>query len=572
MDLKIFYLVAVFLSTFEIIFYYETTLNKTNKNFLFLCVTTLVSNFGYSMSTYATTLEAALSDSMISYIGSMLTVYFMLVVVFEMCKIHFIPGFRITLLLSILVFMVAMATTTDLNLFFAHSYIDRTNGITILKFENGPIMYLYIFYLLSVNLSAFVVIIKSIITKQKVSKVILWSLLFMMIFGTAAYLIPLFLKNRINLMPYTYIIMEAAFIIITIRANMYDLSSNLMNVYKSRGGYGYITFDLKKHYLGCDELALQIFPELEQAVVDSYIPDTYTDVIEQLHYFEDGWKWTDNIDKDFTITCNGTAAICTIHYISYKSKSIGYLFEIRDDTKQQNYIKGINDYNKALADAVNEKTKKIYDIQDSIIKGMAIMIERRDNSTGGHILRTSDCVRIFSDELLKHDEFKWCTSSFCSCLVKAAPMHDLGKIAVDDAILRKPGKFNEDEYNEMKKHTVEGSYIVHEVLKSTTDEEFKTISVNIAHYHHEKWNGEGYPEHLVAENIPIEARIMALADVFDALVSKRCYKEAKSFDEAFKIIQDDLGEHFDPLLGKIFLNCRPQLEYYYSKALNNDKS
>ena len=207
-------------------------------------------------------------------------------------------------------------------------------------------------------------------------------------------------------------------------------------------------------------------------------------------------------------------------------------------------------------------------MQESIIKGMATMVESRDNSTGGHILRTSDCIQIFTEELLKHPELKECTPEFCNNLIKAAPMHDLGKISVDDSILRKPGIFTEDEYNKMKRHAAEGAVIVEKVLHEIEDEDFKRIAINVAHYHHEKWDGNGYPENLQGEQIPLEARIMALADVFDALVSKRCYKEAKSFDEAFEIIKNNLGHHFDPVIGQIFIDCRPQLEAYYSAKVH----
>jgi HD-GYP domain-containing protein (c-di-GMP phosphodiesterase class II) len=110
--------------------------------------------------------------------------------------------------------------------------------------------------------------------------------------------------------------------------------------------------------------------------------------------------------------------------------------------------------------------------------------------------------------------------------------------------------------------------MVEKVLAEIDDADFKNIAINVAHYHHEKWDGSGYPEHLKGNEIPLEARIMALADVFDALVSKRCYKEAKSFDEAFEIIKNDLGHHFDPEIGKIFIQCRPQLIAYYSSSVN----
>ena len=206
--------------------------------------------------------------------------------------------------------------------------------------------------------------------------------------------------------------------------------------------------------------------------------------------------------------------------------------------------------------SLDEKTKRLIAVQNSVLTGMATMVESRDNSTGGHIRRTSDCVRVFAAELDLPE-------NFLEAVVKAAPMHDLGKIAVPDAILQKPGKFTDEEYEKMKSHSAQGAKIVEEVLSEVDDLDFKKIAINIAHYHHEKWDGSGYPDHLHAEEIPLEARIMALADVFDALVSKRCYKESFSYDKAFQIIEESLGTHFDPILGKKFITCRNKLENLY---------
>lgn len=164
-------------------------------------------------------------------------------------------------------------------------------------------------------------------------------------------------------------------------------------------------------------------------------------------------------------------------------------------------------------------------MQDRIIIGISDIVESRDNSTGGHVKRTSEAVRIFMDEIEKASEEFYKTKKYCENVIKAAPMHDLGKIAVEDYILKKPGRFDEEEYQLMKVHAALGAHIVEKALKGIEDEEFMNIAKNMAHYHHEKWDGKGYPEGLVGEDIPLEARIMALADVFDALVSKRCYKE-----------------------------------------------
>ena len=142
-------------------------------------------------------------------------------------------------------------------------------------------------------------------------------------------------------------------------------------------------------------------------------------------------------------------------------------------------------------------------------------------------------------------------------------MHDIGKIGVADAVLRKQGRYTAEEYGLMKKHSEIGYHMVSEILSGVEEPDFVRVAENVAHYHHEKVDGTGYPEGLRGKEIPKEARIMALADVFDALVSKRCYKEAYPYDEAFSIIEKDAGTHFDAELTKVFLSCRTELEAYY---------
>ena len=161
-----------------------------------------------------------------------------------------------------------------------------------------------------------------------------------------------------------------------------------------------------------------------------------------------------------------------------------------------------------------------------------------------------DNVLNLSDDMIKN-------------LIKAAPMHDLGKIAVDDQILRFEGRYEPWQFEKMKAHAAEGARIVHEILKDTDDKAFHHLAENVAHYHHERWDGSGYPEGLKGEEIPLEARIMAIADVYDALVSKRVYKESMSFEAADRIISEGMGTHFDPQLKECYEKARPRLEEFY---------
>ena len=223
---------------------------------------------------------------------------------------------------------------------------------------------------------------------------------------------------------------------------------------------------------------------------------------------------------------------------------------------------------------INEQAQKIQiqnarviEMQNNTIIGMANLVENRDVDTGEHVKRTSAYVKLLAEEAKKTLEYRnVLTDKYIALVVKAAPMHDIGKIVVPDAILKKPGKLTLDEFLQIQRHTIEGARIVHEVLDDNSDPEYVKIAAEIALCHHEKWNGSGYPQQLEGLDIPVCARIMALADVFDALVSMRCYKEPFSCDEAFQIIQDASGKHFDPVLVDCFMKIRPKIEKYLKTA------
>ena len=205
--------------------------------------------------------------------------------------------------------------------------------------------------------------------------------------------------------------------------------------------------------------------------------------------------------------------------------------------------------------------KKMSAMQEHIISGLANLIENRDMETGEHITRTSAYAKalaefaredgVYSDEI---------TDDFIALLYTLAPMHDIGKVVVPDRILKKPGKLTEEEFTIMKRHAAVGGDVVREVLNGIADESYQDFASDIATYHHEEWDGKGYPEGRTEEGTPLSARIMAIADVFDALISERCYKEAMSTEEAFSIIADEAGSHFDPKLAKVFLDHRKEFE------------
>lgn len=198
---------------------------------------------------------------------------------------------------------------------------------------------------------------------------------------------------------------------------------------------------------------------------------------------------------------------------------------------------------------------------EEMVMGFATLIENRDNNTGGHVKRTTLYVRLLAEELRNRGYYsEILTRDYMKNLLMAAPMHDVGKIAVPDAILQKPGRLTEEEFEMMKMHTIKGGEIIRETFSRMGNEQYLEIAYEIALHHHEKWNGKGYPDGLSEKEIPLCARIMSIADVFDAVSEKRCYREALPLDECFEIIRSGRERDFDPLLVDIFLDMRNKVE------------
>lgn len=195
-----------------------------------------------------------------------------------------------------------------------------------------------------------------------------------------------------------------------------------------------------------------------------------------------------------------------------------------------------------------------------MVMGFATLVENEDGSTGGHIHRTTTYVEMLARELKKRglcsDEL---TEDYIKNLVMAAPMHDIGKIAIPDAILQKPGKLTAEEFEVMKTHSAKGGEIIEGTFKTIGDDEYSRIAYQVARYHHERWNGRGYPDGLMRKEVPLSARIMAVADVFDAVSAKRCYRDAMPLEKCFEIIENGRGKDFDPVIADVFLDMRDEI-------------
>ncbi|MCR5189675.1 MAG: HD domain-containing protein [Treponema sp.] len=222
---------------------------------------------------------------------------------------------------------------------------------------------------------------------------------------------------------------------------------------------------------------------------------------------------------------------------------------------------------------LERKNYQIIKMQDHTIQSLSNLVENRDEDTGEHVRRTMNYVELLALQMMKSGLFPdILTPKYIRYLRRAAPMHDIGKIVVPDSILKKPGRLTDEEFSEMKKHASEGGRIVHEILDGYEEPEYIQITADIATHHHEKWDGSGYPDRLEGQDIPLCARIMSLADVFDALISPRVYKEPYSYEEAFEIIEKGIGSSFDPIVAMEFLKIKDKLINVNESIKSEEKS
>ena len=520
-----------------------------------------VINLGYALLANASGVSEALAINKFIYLGGCFLGLIILLAVCTLCevRIHRILKFLL-FLLSMAVYFSALSVGYN-DWFYKDASFTVVNGTGILTKEYGWMHTVFMYIVLCYFLCALAVITYCFFRKNQISRKILALLFLPEIICMVSFFGGRKVTGAIELMPAAYLAAQIVYMVIVSRIALYDVTDAAIDSMVQSGKTGFISIDYGGHYLGSNERAKKVFPELLDLTVDLSVKrnktfgEFFIPLLEA--YREDRHRHTAHYEKDDRIYLINIAPL----FSGRREK--GYQVTVTDDTADQRFIRLMNRYNNQLQDEVAEKTAHLEEMHDKLILGLATMVESRDNSTGGHIRRTSEGVRLLLKEM-STEGFPELTDSFRRNLIKAAPMHDLGKIAVDDEVLRKPGRFTPEEYEKMKGHAAAGARIVHEILKGTDDDEFHMIAENVAQYHHERWDGSGYPEKLKGEDIPMEARIMAVADVYDALVSRRAYKEKMSFEEANRIMMEGMGSQFAPEMKEVYCRARPKLEAYYS--------
>ena len=228
--------------------------------------------------------------------------------------------------------------------------------------------------------------------------------------------------------------------------------------------------------------------------------------------------------------------------------------------------------NEILEEKVRERTRELALTQDAIIEAMAGLAEYRDPETGAHIKRTRNYVRVLAEKLRGESGYDgYFTDEIIDLLYKSAPLHDIGKVGVRDDILLKPGPLTDAEFAVMRRHTVYGRDAIQAAAKNLGDNSFLRLAQEIAYTHQERWDGSGYPQGLAGEAIPISGRLMAIADVYDALISRRVYKAPFTHAQAVVVIRDGRGSHFDPAMVDAFLDVQETFRQIALKFSESDE-
>ena len=558
----IFYVANLIFSVLLTILYISRWTKSYNTNITIIFILIPIANIGSVLMEMSTTLEGAMMANRISYIGGCYLSFFIISSIFDVCELHISRWIRGSIFAHCTLLYALAFTAKEGSLFYKHISFSIVDGKPVLEKVYGPLHTFFVVSVIAYAIVSFVAILYTGMQKKKVSNHMLRLLYIPQLISLISYLVNKRFGMEIELLYFGYTLALIVFLLISDRLRLYDVEETAASSMIKGTGTGVILIDNDREYLGSNQAAKAFFPSLNSQGVDVAISDeTLKNTIDS---WIDDYERNGNTDTSRSIG-EGDAKRYYKLNISHLRGNVrvhGWQITIVDETENTKYITLINNYNNDLKREVNQKTNHIVEMHNNLILSMATMVESRDNSTGGHIKRTSEGVRLLINEMKKDSSFDL-TDDFCSDVIKAAPMHDLGKIAVDDAVLRKPGRFTDEEFAIMKTHAAEGAKIVHEILKVTDNESFKVVAENVAHYHHERWDGTGYPEGLSGEAIPLEARIMAIADVYDALVSKRVYKESMSFEAADRIIMEGMGKHFDPQLESCYKSARPHLEEYY---------
>lgn len=524
--------------------------SREQQTALLMTVLAGVSMFGYCFVLQSTTLESMVFAYKIIFLGRAFVYFVTLRFYMEFFDLKLRRWCCAVLFAVSAAIMFVTLTFNRHSYLFRSVYLDVVEGFPVMVTKYGPLfipcMIITFFYVITFP----VIAITHMRHQSKWYKYSVMGILFATFSSLIMNVMSHILKTPFDLTPLGIVPGQIALLLLIYKLNIYDINDTVREMTYNSMDSAIVIVDEHYRFKGCNPLARTLFPALKHTSINQNIDSTSYILYELLHQ-----------GGDSKITHKGHVYYPEVKTLYSKGKLSGYALWLKDVTKQIEHTQLLENYQHDLEFEVNRKTEQLRRIQENMLISFSNIVESRDDITGQHIRRTSTYVDILIKQLVKEGKFKeTLTESYEKHVRLTAPLHDFGKLAISDRILNKPGKLTPEEFETMKTHTIVGGKILDEILSTLEDKEYYRLAKNMALYHHEHWDGKGYPKGLKGEEIPLCARIMAIVDVFDALVSKRPYKEAYSFDKAFGIIEEERGHHFDPVITDSFLAIREELE------------
>lgn len=486
------------------------------------------------------------------FLGGSLMYYTMFQFYSSFCKVKIPRALRHFYTFYVVVVCLALMTY-DIGsyglVFKTWELVPGEDGYLDMVYTVGPAMWAYrllnIVFTISITAISVIYLKRG---KSKKAKLQSRLLFLVMILSLVGYVLEFAFKGT-TLFPFTLSLGGILLMVSVYKLKVYDLHDTVhVEAFESSKSGIIAIGDKDNTFMGANPLAMKLFPSLQNLSISDTIDKTNAPLLSKI---------LDKEEKEFKVH----DAIYEATIDDYPERGVKLVW-LNDVTSQREYVELLQNYQEQLETEVAEKTEYIQQMQNRIILAMADVIENRDGNTGGHVKRTSKIVELIAKAMYE-DGYGNVGKDFYKVVTASAPLHDIGKISISDVILNKPARFTDEEFEIMKTHSAVGADLVLKVFYGVESAAVIHVTESIARSHHEKWDGTGYPEHLKGEDIPLEARIMAIADVYDALLSKRCYKPPMPFEQAHAIMEESFGTHFDPSLKKYFDQCLREIDEFY---------
>jgi len=520
-----------------IIFY--VTIKETSKvqlSALLLSISCLLMFLGYLFECFAINKEEALLAVKIGYIGKPIGLYLFYLFLATHTRRRVSIWFSILSSISQTFITICVLLAPKVTLFYQSVGFNENVVFGKLILEKGPVYYYFGFTaILYFVLELYIFVSEFFKTKYKEDRnqiVLMFASISCTLLGFALYLLGL-TKGLDTTIIGMFVSLILLFVML-VKYKVFDAATIAKNEALDNSNTGILILNHRDEIVYINPLAKGIIESFKIKNKKEYFNKLANDN-ERLTYE----------NKVFNVSSMG---------IVRDSVYYGQTIEFNDVTDEANYLT-------RLENNVKERVKEIQKIQRSLVNSFANLVEERDESTGAHIKSTSTYVELIARSLMKTEKYQnFITEEYVDLISSAAPLHDVGKVAIPDNVLLKPGKLIPQEFEVIKSHTTKGGEIIEKNLRGIETDEYVDIAKDIALYHHERYDGTGYPSGLAQEEIPLAARIMAVADVYDALRSERCYKPPYSKEEAINIIKQETETHFDPLVVEAFLENIDNLE------------